>query len=167
MSPKFGWRRFSTAFVRAQRRLPKDRGEALTQDNVSNGSAMNMHSSGLRIAGQRRLICRLVFLMLLALPAVLLSQAYFGTVSGVIKDSAGAVIPGVNLTLTDVGKGYTFTARSNKVGEFLLPSIPPSTYNLTAEMSGFDKDIRTNIVVSVTGHVTANLTLKVASAAQT
>ncbi|MGO8720949.1 MAG: carboxypeptidase regulatory-like domain-containing protein [Acidobacteriaceae bacterium] len=59
------------------------------------------------------------------------------------------------------------TATSNRTGEFLLPSIPPSTYTLTAEMNGFEKTVRTNIVVNVTGHVTANMTLKVAGATQT
>ncbi len=94
-------------------------------------------------------------------------QAYFGTVGGVMTDSSGAVIPGVKLTLTDVEKGFTFTATSNKTGEFLFPSVPPATYDLTAEIKGFDKALRTGIVVSVTQHVTANLALKVASASQT
>jgi hypothetical protein len=122
---------------------------------------------GMKMKCHRGLLCGLAFVLTMAFPAMLLGQAYFGAVSGVITDPTGAVIPGVKLTLTDVGKGYTFTGTSNKAGEFLLPSIPPSTYNLTAEMNGFDKALRTGIVVNVTGHVTANMTLKVAGAAVT
>lgn len=84
-----------------------------------------------------------------------------------IIDPTGAVIPGVKLTLTDVLKGYTFTATTNKAGEFLLPSIPPSSYSLTAEITGFDKAIRNDIKVDVTAHVTVNMSLKVAGATQT
>jgi hypothetical protein len=119
------------------------------------------------MTGQRQLLYGLLIAILIAFPAMLLSQAYFGAVSGLIQDSAGAVIPGVSLTLVDELKGYKFTAATNKAGEFLLPSIPPSTYNLTAEMNGFEKTVRTGITVEVNGHVTANLTLKVASANQT
>ncbi|MGO8719567.1 MAG: TonB-dependent receptor domain-containing protein [Acidobacteriaceae bacterium] len=121
----------------------------------------------MRMKCHRGLLCGLVLVMMMAFPAMLLGQAYFGTVAGLITDRTGAVIPGVKLTLTDVEKGYTFTATSNKEGEFLLPSIPPSVYDLTAEMNGFDKAVRTGIKVDVTAHVTVNMTLKVASATQT
>ena len=126
-----------------------------------------MNRFKLKMGCYRGLVCGLAFLMLLAFPAILRGQAYFGAVSGLITDPSGAVIPGAKLTLTDVQKGYTFTATSNQAGEFLMPSIPPSTYTLTAEMNGFEKTIRTGIVVNVTGHVTANLNLKIAGATQT
>jgi hypothetical protein len=104
--------------------------------------------------------------MLLAFPALLLSQAYFGTVAGLVTDPAGAVVPGVKMTLKDVEKGYTFSAMTNKAGEFIMPSIPPSVYTLTAEMNGFDKVVRTGIKVDVTARVTVNMSLKVAGATQ-
>ena len=126
---------------------------------------MNTFTS--RMKCHRGLVCGLVLLLLAAFPVILFSQAYFGTVSGLMTDPTGAVIPGVKLTLTDVGKGYTFTATSNKAGEYLLPSIPPSTYSLTAEMTGFDKAIRNDIKVDVTAHVTVNMALKIAGATQT
>ena len=126
-----------------------------------------MSTFGIKLKCHQRLLSGLAFILMLAFPSLLLSQAYFGTVAGRVIDPSGAVVPGVKITLTDVGKGYTFTATTNKEGEFLLPSIPPSTYTLTAEMNGFDKAVRTNIIVSVTGHVTANLSLKVAGATQT
>lgn len=139
----------------------------LDQSQREIGGVMNMCAFGMGMKFYRKCFFTLFLAALLAAPTMLLSQAYFGTVSGVIKDSTGAVVPGVKLTLTDVAKGYTFTATSKKSGEFLLPSIPPSTYNLTAEMNGFDKVLRTHIVVSVTARVTVNLTLKVAGATQT
>jgi hypothetical protein len=126
-----------------------------------------MSTFKMRMKYHRGLLSGLVLVLMMAFPAILLSQAYFGTVAGLVLDPTGAVIPGVKLTLTDVNKGYTFTATTNKEGQFVMPSIPPSSYTLTAEMQGFEKAERTDIVVSVTGHVTANLTLKIAGATQT
>ena len=126
-----------------------------------------MSTFGLKVKYQRRFICGLALILMLVFPAILLSQGYFGTVAGLITDSNGAVIPGAKLTLTDVAKGYTFNTTSNKSGQFILPSIPPSVYTLTAVMDGFDKTIRTGIKVDVASHATVNMTLKVATAAQT
>ena len=126
-----------------------------------------MSTFGMKVKCHQRLLYGLAFIMLFAFPALLLSQAYFGTVAGLVTDPSGAVVPGVKMTLTDVGKGYTFTATTNKAGQFVMPSIPPSLYTLTAEMNGFDKAVRTGIIVNVTGHVTVNMSLKVAGATQT
>jgi Carboxypeptidase regulatory-like domain len=103
----------------------------------------------------------------LLLPVILLAQAYFGTVSGEITDSTGAVIQGARVTLTDQDKGFSYTATTDASGRYLLATIPPGLYTLTAEMQGFQKEIRTNVRVNVTENSTANLRLKVASASQT
>ena len=126
-----------------------------------------MSTFGMKLKCHQRLLSGLAFILMLAFPALLLSQAYFGTVAGLVMDPSGAVVPGVKLTLTDVEKGYTFTATTNKAGEYVLASIPPSVYTLTAEMNGFDKAIRTGIKVDVTAHVTVNMSLKLAGATQT
>jgi len=126
-----------------------------------------MTTSGLKAKCQQKLLCVLAFILLLGFSASLLGQGYFGTVAGVVTDPTGAVLPGVKLTLSDVAKGYTFTSVSNKAGQFVMPSIPPSVYTLTAEMTGFDKAVRTGIKLDVASHVTVNFTLKIAGASQT
>ena len=50
---------------------------------------------------------------LLSVPCILSGQAYFGTVSGVVTDPAGAVVPKAKVILTDQEKGFTFTAVTN------------------------------------------------------
>ena len=104
--------------------------------------------------------------ILLAIPAMLFGQAYFGTVSGVLTDPMGAVIQGAKVTLLDQDKGYKFSATSDNAGRYLFVSIPPGLYSVTAEMQGFEKTVRTHIKLNVTENATANLTLKVASATQ-
>ena len=115
----------------------------------------------------QRYLYGLVLAILFASPRMLLSQGYFGTVTGAVADPTGAAVPGVSLTLVDQQKGFTFHVISNKEGTYLFPSIPPGTYVLTAVMGGFAKVERTGVTVDVNANVTANLKLKVATATAT
>jgi len=103
----------------------------------------------------------------LAVPAGSFGQGYFGSVTGVLTDSSGAVIPGAKLTLTDQNKGYAFNTTSDGVGRYLFRSIPPGVYSVTASMQGFEKSVRTGIALDVNQNVTANISLKVSSSSQT
>ncbi|HEY3705386.1 MAG TPA: carboxypeptidase regulatory-like domain-containing protein [Terracidiphilus sp.] len=95
------------------------------------------------------------------------AQSYFGTVTGVVADPTGAVIPGVKLTLTDQNKGYAFNATSDKSGRYLYRSVPPGLYSVSAEMTGFEKTVRTDIRVDVNVNATADLSLKVSGSSET
>src|SRR6266513_4962748 len=107
-----------------------------------------------------------LFAVLLLLPAGLLAQGYFGTVSGELTDPSGAVIQGAKVTLTDQEKGFTFTAPSDSAGHYLFAAVPPGLYTVTVEMQGFQKAVRTNVKVNVSENASANLQLKVATATQ-
>ncbi len=109
----------------------------------------------------------LLLVFLLAIPAGVLGQAYFGTITGVLTDPTGAVIPGAKLTLTDQEKGYTFNETSDGEGRYLYRSIPPGVYSVTAEIRGFEKTVRTGIRLDVNQNATADIRLKVSSSSQT
>ncbi|MGA9979945.1 MAG: TonB-dependent receptor [Candidatus Sulfotelmatobacter sp.] len=107
----------------------------------------------------------LTFVVVLV-PAALLGQGYFGTVSGTLTDASAAVVQGARVTLRDEEKGYQFTTTSDASGRYLFASIPPGLYSVTAESRGFDKTIRPHIRLNVSENATANLTLKIGSEAQ-
>jgi hypothetical protein len=109
----------------------------------------------------------LLLAFLLAIPAVGFAQGYFGTVTGVLSDPTGALIPGAKVTLTDQEKGYTFHETSDSSGRYLFRSIPPGVYSVTAEMTGFEKTVRTGVRVDVNQNATGNLSLKVSGSSQT
>src|SRR5215469_18025175 len=69
------------------------------------------------------------FSMALLLPAALVAQGYFGTVSGVLTDTSGAVVQGAKVTLTDEQKGFTFNTTSDNEGRYLFVSMPPGLYS--------------------------------------
>jgi hypothetical protein len=103
----------------------------------------------------------------LVLPTWLSGQGYFGSVTGVLTDSSGAVLAHANVLLTDQQKGFTFKTTSDDNGSYLFRAVPPGVYSVTAEMSGFEKTLRSNIRVNVNDNVTANMTLKVGASTQT
>ena len=112
--------------------------------------------------------CLLILVALvLTMPASLLGQAYFGTVSGELTDATGAVVEGASVVLADQQKGFTFTATSDGSGRYLFRSIPPGLYVVSAEAKGFDKALSARLKVDINQNATANLTLKVAGASQT
>ncbi|HUO26502.1 MAG TPA: TonB-dependent receptor [Candidatus Aquilonibacter sp.] len=102
----------------------------------------------------------------LLVPAILVGQGYFGTVSGVVSDASGAIIRGAKVTLLDEQKGYQFTTTSDNDGRYLFASIPPGSYSVSAEMKGFEKIVRPHLILNVSENATANLTLKVGAEAQ-
>jgi Carboxypeptidase regulatory-like domain/TonB dependent receptor len=102
----------------------------------------------------------------LILPAALLSQGYFGTVSGELTDPSGAVVAGAKVQLKDQQKGFTFSTTSDSSGRYLFSSIPPGTYTVLAEATGFQKAESTNVKVNVTENATANLRLRISTSTQ-
>jgi hypothetical protein len=125
-----------------------------------------MHAPTSIHRNQRGLFPALFMVVALLLPAVLLGQGYFGTVSGVLSDATGAVVQGAKVTLLDEEKGYKFTTTSDTNGRYLFASIPPGTYSVTAEAKGFQKTSVTHVKLNVSENPTANLTLRVAAATE-
>src|SRR5438552_15843966 len=56
------------------------------------------------------------------------------TVSGTIEDATHAVLPGVNITATNMATGVTTTAVSNEAGAYNLASLLPGKYKVTDEV---------------------------------
>jgi len=105
--------------------------------------------------------------VVLIIPMLLLGQAYFGTVSGLLTDPTGAVLQNARVTLTDQQKGYQFATVSDSTGRFLFRAIPPGEYSVTAELAGFEKTRLTGINLDINENATANLRLKVSAAKET
>ncbi len=98
-------------------------------------------------------------------PAVF-GQAYFGTVSGEVTDSSGAVLAGAKIVLSDQQKGFNFEATSDDSGRYLFRTVPPGVYSVSAESKGFNKIVQKNFTVDVNQNLTVNLTMKVAGTEQ-
>jgi hypothetical protein len=110
---------------------------------------------------------RVTLLLWSGLAAMAWGQLYTGTISGVVHDPSGAVIPGATVTLTEVNQGFTHTASSDGAGRYTFRSLSPSTYSLNVQATGFNTFQQNNIPLEVNGNATVDVNLRVATAGQT
>jgi len=93
-------------------------------------------------------------------------QAGRGGVSGVVTDSAGAVIPDASISIKNDATGSTRTAMSNGAGLYSFVSLAPGSYDVSATAKGFGTLVRKNVGVTVDQVSTINLALSVGSVSQ-
>ena len=80
---------------------------------------------------------------LMILSAVLaFAQTETGQITGTIRDTSGAVLSGAKVTAKSTTSGLTREAVTNSVGSYTIPSLRPDTYDVTVDMSGFQKFTR-------------------------
>jgi TonB family protein len=60
-----------------------------------------------------------------------------GSISGVMSDPSGAVLPGVDVTLTETASGLVSSRVSDGAGSFTFPGLQPGRYGLVAALPGF------------------------------
>jgi outer membrane receptor protein involved in Fe transport len=72
-----------------------------------------------------------------------------GELSGEVRDPAGALVPGVRVTLTNVATNASRQTETNEAGFYRFPAVQPGTYNLRAEKAGFKSFLRSGIEVQV------------------
>src|SRR2546422_2384140 len=88
-------------------------------------------------------------------------QEFSATMSGVIHDASGGLVPGVSVTAKHTESGLTRTAITNETGSYRLPSLPVGAYEVTAELSGFKQQLRRGVNLVVTQEAVVNFTLEV------
>ena len=95
------------------------------------------------------------------------AQLYAGSVTGVVSDQTGALIPQANVTLVDADKGFTFNAKTDDKGRYLFRSVPPGRYNLSVKAPGFKDQARNGIKVDVSQNVGVDFAMAVVGAKET
>ncbi len=89
------------------------------------------------------------------------AQLQTGTITGVVTDSQGAVLPGVTATLRSQALIQPQTTTTNLQGGYIFTALPPGLYALTLELAGFQmveqQDIRVSVAISATVDMTLQL----------
>jgi len=109
----------------------------------------------------------LLLVCLTARPQAVSAQQVNANLSGAVKDESGAMIPGVTVTATNTQTGLVKSALTNEEGRYSILSMPPGTYNVQAELPGFATSVQRNREFLVGTTVTLDITMKVASTAET
>ena len=95
------------------------------------------------------------------------SQAFTGTITGVVLDPNGAAIPGVDVRIRNEATGDVRNAKSGPEGSFIFSQIPPGNYEIAAEMSGFRRSVQTGLALRVNQTLEINLAMQLGEVTQT
>src|SRR2546430_3767743 len=110
-----------------------------------------------------------LFLVLVAvslfIPA-LHAQRGAATISGTVRDTTGAVIPGAMIRATNTETNLRRTARSNEAGLFSIPDLPPGKYQVQVSVPGFQTTVVENIELVVGQEFVLNAALQVGALAE-
>lgn len=106
-------------------------------------------------------------LLALALCCGAFAQGISGSIAGVVFDAGGAVIPGAKVTLANENTGFSREVSTNAQGQYVAYSLPPGPYRLTVEQPGFQKLVRSGVVLAAADALTVDLTLVVGDVQQT
>src|SRR5580704_15472253 len=93
----------------------------------------------------------LKFNLFLTIVAIILStapvsgQTSNGTILGTITDSSHAVMPNVQVSLTDTGTNSQRSEATNSAGYFVFSNVAPGTYRVDVQQPGFEKTVRSDI----------------------
>ena len=115
------------------------------------------------------LILAVVFALACGLAATAHAQsAGTGTIQGTIQDESRAVVPDAAITVRNVSKNVVSRKlTSNPEGRYVAPFLEPGEYEIIVEKTGFGKLVRTGVLLGVGETTTVDLTLKVATTAET
>lgn len=97
------------------------------------------------------------------LPSALAQNAQL---SGLVRDSSGASIPNAYLKIENNGTHFIWTAKSNGDGLYVLPSLPPGSYQITVSGPGFQEKVIRDLTLEVAGKSSLNIDLAVGSEQQ-
>jgi hypothetical protein len=83
--------------------------------------------------------------------------------NGTVRDVSGGSVAKASVTLRNTDTNRTYTAVSNESGLYTLANVPPGSYELTTEATGFAKSTQTGVVLTVGQTATIDISLNVAS----
>ncbi len=94
-------------------------------------------------------------------PTPLAAQSARGTMTGIIKDPSGVVVPGAEISIVEKSSGVITQAVSTEAGVYRAPYIPPGKYKISASLTGFKTAIADDVEALVGQTVTVDFTLEV------
>ena len=108
----------------------------------------------------------LLGIFLNAHPPTVAAQTGTSSVRGVVTDAQGRAVAGVTMILTSLERNFTRTQTSNDEGSYAFSAIPPGSYRLEAEATGFKKASVNEIRALVETPTEVNVSLEVGNVSE-
>ncbi|HEU5412337.1 MAG TPA: TonB-dependent receptor [Candidatus Angelobacter sp.] len=113
------------------------------------------------------LVCTVVLLSSFVAISAAAQSAASATIIGTVADPQGAVVPGAKVTATNVDTGVPRSVNTTSTGNYVLPNLPPGTYNIKVEAKGFAEANSKNLKLNVGDQQTLNFNVAIAGSSQT
>ncbi|MBL8229171.1 MAG: TonB-dependent receptor [Bryobacterales bacterium] len=91
----------------------------------------------------------LVLIVGLAHVISLSAQSITGSITGVVSDATGAVVPGADVAVLNIGTNIRSTAKTDSSGNYTVPLLPRGDYRVEVSAAGFKRFVRDGIVLQV------------------
>ena len=88
-------------------------------------------------------------------------------ISGAVQDTTGAILPGVDVTLTNVGTKIARQTVTNEAGLYTFPNVPVGEYQITAALSGFKSITKSGVQVNAGLNIRVDVALEVGALSET
>src|ERR1041384_3098689 len=113
-----------------------------------------------------KFVVRSLALLILLYSCTVHGQEFRGTVTGMVMDQQGAVVPGVKIVGTQVETGAESHTTSGSEGRVTLPYLAPGASPVTAEVTGLKKCVRQAIRVNANEQTSIDIQLEIGQAAE-
>jgi hypothetical protein len=117
-------------------------------------------------AGCRYLATAYVALTMVLVGGLSFAQLPTATILGTVRDSSGAIIPGVNVTAKDVDTGQVRSTVSAADGSYRFSALPIGNYEVRSEHPGFQSEVRSGLTLTVGQEAVVNFTLELGAVEQ-
>ena len=111
-----------------------------------------------------RIVAIVVVSLLISAPAS--AQQSAGSIAGRVVDPQGASTAGALVTAKNPRTGYVRSERTDMAGLYRLTALPPGSYDVIVEASGFATLVQEGVGVAVAQTQTLNVTLQIGTIAQ-
>lgn len=107
----------------------------------------------------KRNACVLTGLCLIA--PLVLAQSTNATISGGVTDASGRLIPDVAVDIVNDETGAIYSVKTNTLGIYFVPILPPGHYHVQVSKRGFKTLIKPDVILNVQGAIALNFSLPV------
>lgn len=104
--------------------------------------------------------------VLLMLGASLVWASITGTISGIVTDASGSVVPEVSVTALNTQTGISSVSKTDGKGFYSFPDLAVGTYTVTAEEKGFKSFEKDGIVIDANSSIRVDIALEVGTVAE-
>ena len=105
----------------------------------------------------------LILTLLIASNAGAQTQITTGTIQGTVVDANGAVVPGANVEIKNLGTNFSRTLTTDEDGRFVAPLLQPGNYSVTVSKQGFATTVLESTALTVGQALTIPFSLKISS----